>query len=122
MDTIDITLPVSGKVVVIRNYTTKADDKSSDAALYVGVDMEKSEESDGKVTFPIANVMASSDVYVRRLVQSIDGDNQNIALRLEELRSLDYEAISQAVDKIVKDNSPKAKGVASASENDTSET
>lgn len=123
MDTIEITLPVSGKKVEIRNYTTEADDEKSESVLYLGVnaeqDMIKGKGDSQKLTFPIANVMASKKAYVPRLVTSIDGDNSNIALRLKELRSADYAYLSNEVERIVEENSPKVNEARKASNKTT---
>lgn len=108
MDEIEIQVP-SGKTVTIRNYTTRKDDMKAEEALYVGVNTTSDDNGKTKMEFPIANVMASTAVYVRRLVKEIEGDNKNIAYQLEELRSDDYLAIEEAVEKVVDENSPKAK-------------
>lgn len=126
MDTIEITLPVSGKKVEIRNYTTRNDDEKAEHALYLGVDANIEEAKKGKdgkanIRFPMANLTAQNHIYIRRLVQSIDGDSTNVALALGELRSADYEAIEAAVEKIVEENSPKVKEAKKASANATSE-
>jgi hypothetical protein len=125
MDSVEITLPVSGSKVEIRNYTTKADDIKAEAVLYAGVSATPQTDKEGKTTadikFPVANMSGSLDVYVNRLVQSLDGDNTNLKLKLENLRSKDYQAISDAVDKIVSDNSPKVTEAKEASINLTTE-
>jgi len=123
-DTIEITLPVSNKVVVIRNYTTRNDDEKAEDTLYLGVAADQTSGVDGdsrSVKFPLANVMASQDVYVKRLVSSIDGDSTNIRTRLGELRTADYQAIEAAVEKIVEINSPKASEAKKASPINTNE-
>lgn len=113
-DEVEITLPVSGAKVVLRNYTTRADDAKYEEILYAGVNAKQ--DMNGKVgkpkasmEFPIANVMAAQRAYIPRLVKSIDGDTSNLALRLEQLRTKDYEVIEAEVEKIVEANSPKAK-------------
>ena len=114
MDTTVITLPVSESKVEIRNYTTRNDDEKSEQLLYMGVEADQKSsgnKSHQSIKFPIANVMASQAAYIPRLVVSIDGDTSNILNRLGELRSEDYEAIEQAVEKIVDEHSPKAKAV-----------
>lgn len=117
-DTIEITLPVSGDKVVIRNYTTHNDDEKAEQALYAGVAVEKDETDASKYKLPFINVNAAKQVYVNNLVQSIDGDT-HIGALLGNLRTPDYVAIEEAVDKIVEDNSPKAKA---ASDNSKSVT
>lgn len=124
MDEIDIKLPVSGKTVTIRNYTTRADDEKAEDVLYLGVASSETVtngKSESQTRFPLVNVMASRDVYVKRLVKSLDGDNKNIPTRLLELRSADYKAIQDAVEKITDENSPKVPEAESASSKDTSE-
>lgn len=114
MDTVQITLPISKSVVEIRNYTTRNDDEKSEQLLYMGVEADQKmggDKSEQSIKFPIANVMASQAAYIPRLVDSIDGDKSNIALKLGELKSEDYEAISVAVEKVVNEHSPKAKAV-----------
>lgn len=111
MDEIELKLPVSGKTVVIRNYTTRKDDEMSQAILYAGVTATSktaAKVDSQSVEFPLTNVVSSEQVYVSRLVQSIDG-SRNVPHELESLRSLDYAAIEEAVSKIVEENSPKAK-------------
>lgn len=107
MDTVTITLPISKKVVVIRNYTTRADDKVANELLYAGVDATQSEGSQS-IAFPIANVMASQEAYIPRLVQSIDDNTSNIMAQLDELQTKDYSAIEEAVNTIIEEHSPKA--------------
>lgn len=119
-DTIELKLP-SGKTVEIRNYTTRNDDEKAEQVLYLGVEAKQRGNEQQEVSFPIANVMASQGVYVRRLVTSIDGDNSNVVERLKDLRSADYEAVSEKVSEIVNENSPKAKEAKKASKNATSE-
>lgn len=117
MDTVVITLPVSGKEVVIRNYTTRKDDKLSNAFLFAGVKASQ-KGGDSSVDFPISNVMASQEAYIPRLVQSVGGDS-DVDQALEDLHSKDYDLIEKTVEKIVEENSPKAKEVKKASENAT---
>jgi len=108
-DTIEVKLPKSNKIVVIRNYTTRKDDIKAEEALYRGVDVKgKAGNKDVDVDFPIANVMDSKAVSVRRLVQSIDDDSTNIQAQLEDLRTEDYTVIDDAVQKILDTYSPKA--------------
>jgi len=109
-DTIEVKLPKSEKLVVIRNYTTRKDDLKAEEALYRGVDVKaKTQSTEGaNVDFPISNVMASKAVSVRRLVQSIDGDSTNLESQLENLRTEDYEVIDDAVQEILDKYSPKA--------------
>jgi len=119
-DTTTVKLPVSGKDVVIRNYTTRADDENAETILYKDVNSEREMNSDNaKLVFPLANVMASQRSYIPRLVQSIGGDNSNIAVQIDNLRSADYEALEAAVSLIVNDNSPKATEASDASKNAT---
>lgn len=123
MDTVEIELPVSGSTVVLRNYTTVADDEKAEAILYLGVSTEGEFSEDGKtskqkIRFPVANVIASGKAYIPRLVQSIDDDSTNIALRLKDLRSEDYKAVSDAVEKIVEEHSPKHREAKKASTKD----
>jgi len=110
-DTITITLPVSGKLVEIRNYTTRKDDEKSETALFAGVNVTASSASKKaqEFDFPLSNAQASQAIYVTRLVQSIDGDRENLTEAIEDLRSQDYEVLSDAVQQIVDENSPKAK-------------
>lgn len=109
-DTVEIKLPVSEKVVVIRNYTTRNDDAMAEEALYNGVGATgKPGSDDAKVSIPLANIMNQTAVYVRRLVTSIDGDSSSVLQTLGDLRTPDYEAIQEAVEKVVDQNSPKAK-------------
>ena len=99
-----LTLP-SGKTAVIRNYTTRADDAKADAVLYAGVTSNK----DGEMDFPLSNIMASTTVYVERLVKSIDGEEKNTLSLLSDLRSEDYSTIEKAVQEVVDTHSPKEK-------------
>ena len=121
MDTVELKLPVSGKVVVIRNYTTRNDDERAEKLLYVGVEAKQNSKDGTNLTLPLANVMASQAAYIPRLVTEIDGDSSNILIRLGDLRSKDYEAIETKVDEIVEENSPKAKPGKSGSKNSTKE-
>lgn len=122
-DEIDIKLPVSGKTVTIRNFTTRSDDEKAEDVLYFGVSTDETLSKDGSVEkrtkFPYANIMASQDVYVKRLVKSIDGDNKDLYSKLLDLRTDDYKAIQDAVEKITDTNSPKASEAESASTNST---
>jgi hypothetical protein len=119
-DTIELKLPVSGKTASIRNYTTRNDDHLASEVLYSGVSA-KGQVGGGSANldFPLANVMSQKDVYVERLVISIDGNSENIKAQLGELRSPDYDAIVDAVDKIVDANSPKVKAENTASKQPT---
>lgn len=123
MDEVTIKLPHSGKEVVIRNYTTHKDDEKAEELMYVGVNAEqkfseKVKKPDQTIKFPVANIAASSRVYLYRLVKSIDGETQNLREVIDDLRSADYEAIEEAVDKIVEEHSPKAKKAKSSSKKD----
>ncbi len=73
-DTIEITLPVSGKKVEIRNYTTRLDDEKSEAVMFLGVEAKANLEGEKSFSMPMANAMESEHIYVRRLVTSVDGD------------------------------------------------
>jgi len=116
-DEIEITLPVSGEKVIIRNYTTVGDDEKSESALYAGVqlDQQTNKDSSGNIKFPLANIIASQKAYIPRLIKSIDDDSTNIELRLKELRSEDYAKLREEIDKITGAHSPKAKGAEKAS-------
>ncbi len=118
-DEIVITLPVSGKKVVIRNYTTVNDDEMSEQVLYEGVAAGTNAEGDMNLSFPIANVMNSKKVYIKNLVSSIDGITDRLNILLGELRTADYTAISEAVGTIVEQDSPKALAAKTASKNNT---
>ena len=111
-DTVEVKLPFSESVVVIRNYTTRDDDERAEEVLFAGVtakqDVTSGTKPKQKMEFPIANVMASERSYIPRLVQTIDGDSTNIKQRLGQLRTQDYKAIETAVEKIVAENSPKS--------------
>lgn len=109
-DTIDVTLP-SGKVATLRNYTTHADDEKYEQVLYAGVNADADTAGDAKIKFPLLSVITAERAYIPRLLLSLDGDSQSIALRVQDLRSSDYEALESAVSKIVEENSPKAKAV-----------
>lgn len=121
METVELKLPVSGSIVVLRNYTTEADDEKAQDILYLGVategKLQKDSLAEQTLKFPVANIMASKKAYIPRLVKSIDDNSTNIALRLKELRSEDFAAISDAVDKIVDEHSPKQKEAKNASKN-----
>lgn len=103
-DTIELTLPVSNAKVVIRGYTTRADDAAADQVLFEGVYADGT----GEVKMPGVNGIRKQHLLVERLVQSIDGDSSDVVNRLQDLRTADYDHIKQAVDKVVEDNSPKA--------------
>jgi hypothetical protein len=120
-DTVEVKLPVSNSTVVIRNYTTRADDKRAEEVLYAGVkaDQDMADTSKSTVSFPLANIMASQQSYIPRLVVSIDGDSSDISNKLDNLRSADYEAVEKAVGKVVEENSPKARAAKTASKSDT---
>lgn len=107
MDDVTITLPVSNKEAVIRGYTTHADDDAAEQLMYDGVNAQTDEKGNQKFSLSMAKIMASKKVYVGRLVKTIDGLPVQKS-SLGELHSKDYEAIKDAVDRIVEDNSPKA--------------
>lgn len=116
-DTIELKLPVSGKTVVIRNYTTNRDDEIAETLMYMGVNTETKITGDKKaseemlVKLPMGNIMASKRAYVPELVQSIDGSSENITEQLGNLRSEDFKAIADKVEEIVDEHSPKATAV-----------
>lgn len=111
MDTIELKTP-NGREIVIRNYTTRADDEKAEQVLYSGAVVNQGIKGEGNIVVSVGSAMASDDVYIERLVNSIDGDSKNIAFRLKELRSEDYKAVAEAVAKIVEEHSPKAIAVA----------
>lgn len=105
-DTKEIATP-SGKKVVIRNYTTHGDDKQAEALLNEGTSI--SEDDDGKRLYNISlgATGASEAKYVELLVQSIDGNSDNLPAQLDELRSEDYKAVADAV-RAIASTDPKA--------------
>lgn len=113
-DSTEITLPVSNKKVELRTYTTRKDDMRSQEILYMGVNSKMSMSDKGSkdtkmdMDFPIANVMASREAYVPRLVMTIDGNASNIQNQIDELHSKDYSYLFNEVEKIVDENNPKA--------------
>lgn len=117
-DTIQITLPISGKVVEIRNYTTRKDDQLAERILYAGVVSEK-----GDTKFPVINATAMIECYVRRLVSTVDGDSNRSQVEkfLDDIHSKDYEEVEKRVVEVVEEHSPKAKEVMSASEKSSSQ-
>lgn len=110
-DEITITLPVSGKEVVIRNYTTKADEVAAHDTMYK--DAYFADNDGGKI--PMGNAIKVKELYVKRLVRSIDGEIHGIENKLLELRSTDYRAIDEAVEKIVGEFDPKDQEAAKTS-------
>ena len=110
-DVNEITLPISGKIVQVRNFTTRNDDEKADEALYRGVGANgKPGSSDVSVDIPLSNIMNQTAVYVRRLVVSVDGvSGSSVIEMLGKLRTQDYEAVEEEVQKVVDSNSPKAK-------------
>ena len=106
VDTIEVTLPVSGKLVVLRNYTKRSDEVAYNSVLYKNVEVG-ADQSD--FTMPLQNSLDAKDVYVRRLTISIGGSEEDIDSEIENLRVQDYDELAKAVDAIVDANSPKAK-------------
>lgn len=104
-DTLEITLPISGKKVELRCYTTMADDIAASAELTAGVNQDP---ETGTITYPVINILNHKQCYVRRLINSIDSVNTDLGLAIGALRSQDYAAIEAEVDKIISINSPKA--------------
>lgn len=122
MDEVEVKLPVSGKTVVIRNYTTRKDDARSEAVLYAGVTARQDSLKKGQnIEFSMAALKASQEVYVERLVMSVDGKSDNLSEQIENLRSEDYEVLEEAVNKVVEEHSPKAKKAKENSKADTKE-
>lgn len=116
-DTIAITLPVSNKKVEVRNYTNRKDDRLAEQILYAGVDADAT----GNFKFPVNNVMQMNEVYVSRMLTSVDGDTNRATIEkfLDDIHSKDYEAIESKVLEVVEEHSPKAQEVLNASKNDT---
>ncbi len=98
-DKIEITTP-SGKVVVIRNYTTRADDAAAQDVINKGTKIVAGDSGEPVLEMTLEATQGAQDVYVQRLVESIDGSSDNIAGQLLELRSADYAAIDKAVSEI----------------------
>lgn len=121
-DTITIKLPHSGKAVVIRNYTTEEDDQKSEALMYEGVEAKQDKDGNQVLSFSVAGMMAAKRSYIDNLVISIDGASTNIPAMLLQLRSVDYAAIREVVEKIVEEHSPKANEASKASKSGTSKT
>jgi len=109
-DKLEVKLP-SGKLAVIRNYTTRADEAAYNSYLYEGVSVSASEELGTNFALPIQNSLNAKDSYVRRLLVSLDGSTEDLMAKINELRSTDYEALDEAVGKVVDSNSPKAAAV-----------
>lgn len=103
-DTIEVTLPLSGKKAIIRNYTTHADDSLATAVLTANA----YRADNGTVKYPAANFINFNEAYMKALVRSLDGNSQDIEQQLNQLRSKDYDVLRDAVTKIVEDSSPKA--------------
>lgn len=118
MDTVEITLPVSNKKVVLRNYTTRKDDDIAEAVLYDGVAADQVQGGEQKISFPIYNVMASQRAYIPLLVKKIDGEDVTQSM-IDDLRSEDYAVLEKAVERIVEEHSPKAKEALKASASST---
>lgn len=106
-DTITFALPESGKDVVIRNYTTRADDKQADKLINAGMTIEVTGQHEQKILISAEATEAAAAKYVELLVESIDGEPVT-SRTLEELRSADYRAISVAVATITGDASKGA--------------
>ncbi len=117
MDTVEITLPKSQKKVVIRSYTTHKDDSVAEAALTANV--IQSDPTTAPL-YPVINFSNYRKAYINSLTISVDGKSDDIETQLESLRSIDYAAVDEAVDKIVQGNSPKAQEVSVTSKLDTS--
>lgn len=98
-DTIEVTTP-NGRKVVIRNYTTRADDAAAQAVINQGTKIAASENGEPIIEMTLEATQGAQASYVERLVQSIDGNADNISAQLMDLRSEDYIAIENAVSAI----------------------
>lgn len=120
-DSIEITLPVSGKKVVIRNYTTVKDDNIAEAILKSGVASDTNAKGETSVKIPLINISNSTRSYVDLLTQSIDGNGDDIKTQVDNLRSLDFKKLESTVDKIIEENSPKVVAAKTALKSNTNQ-
>lgn len=107
-DTTEVKLP-SGKVAIIRNYTTQGDDREAGRLTDAGTTVSLDGEGRKTVSISAEAISQTYRFYVESLVRSIDGNGDNIPQQLDDLRSEDYQAIYEAVEKII----PKAKSKSS---------
>lgn len=105
VDQVEVKLPLSKQTAIVRNYTTRADDNAYNDVLFEGVTIN----DDGTYDLPINNSNHATEVYVRRLTDSINGSTEDIEAKIGELRTEDYAVLEQKVIKIVGLNSPKAR-------------
>ncbi len=103
-DTIEIETPNKHKVV-IRNYTTRGDDKAA-GGLLSGATVTTGPQGEPQVSISLEATEASEAKYVELLVQSIDGEGDNIPKRLDDLRSEDYATVQTEMQRITA--TPKA--------------
>ena len=99
-ETKEVKLP-SGKIAVIKTYTTRGDDRVANEILNEGVTVTKTEQGEPSIEFSLRAMTESQAKYVERLVVSIDGAPVNASM-LDQLPSQDYNALDAAVAEVTK--------------------
>lgn len=105
METKSINLP-SGKVAVIRAFTTRGDDRQASEVLNRGV-VAKQVGDGTSIEFSLEAMQASQAKYVELLTVTIDDEPCNLAL-LDALTSADYDTLDRAVSEVTTNLDPKA--------------
>lgn len=108
-DIIELTTEKNKHKVVIRNYTTRGDDKQAEALLNEGMKIQTGPDGQPQVSISAEATSASSAKYVELLVQSIDGKTEDILGQLDALHSEDYRQIADAVHEIASDPKDESK-------------
>lgn len=99
VEDIKINLP-SGKVAVVKSFTTHGDDRQAQAILNSGIVASTDADGSPTVTVSVEASQRAEEKYVELLLKTVDGT----APIINDLRSDDYEAIAEVVREIT---SPK---------------
>lgn len=94
-ETKEVKLP-SGKVAVIRAYTTRRDDRQVEEITNKGLKADFIEGGEPSVSIDLASQLAGEDRYVELLTETIDGKSATLEV-IEDLRSEDYAVLKEAV-------------------------
>ena len=101
-----------GHEVVLKTYLTAREANQLKAVLYKSINMSMSDLANGTTEIkdiPATALLEQEREALKTVIVSLDGNQENVAERLLDLRSDEYDAVIAEVNKVTKSNLQTAK-------------
>lgn len=106
-ETIELKLPVSGKVAVLRGYITGRIDQQIQGVFLEETAIEADSKGSQSVKMKASLTQLANNKAIELIVLSIDGNTDNILDQVLDLHSDDYKAVIAKVNEVSAPTDPK---------------